>query len=339
MRAFAYFNRALGSIRILAAPSTDPAHTQPGLFARIFLSPEERRLRSGWRLLGQSGSMLVIAVTLSITLSLLVAALASIKPDLVSGGVRTEWLLLAISILVALVAVTISVWIARRALDRRAFRSLGLEWGAPAYRDLLIGFLIPLPLFALIFLAQWRLGWLEIEGWGWSEGNLASTLIGVALGLAGFLAVGFYEELLFRGYYLQNLRDGTGLGLALFLSSAIFALAHLGNFSASVASTAGILGAGYFLAYGWLRTSSLWLPIGLHIGWNFFQGPVFGFAVSGSTTPSVVVHTVEGPELLTGGGFGPEAGLIVLPLMALGSALIWVYTRGRRSVTDQRPAS
>jgi membrane protease YdiL (CAAX protease family) len=235
--------------------------------------------------------------------------------------------------------VTLSVWIARRALDRRSFTSLGLEWGALALRDLLIGTLIPAPLFALVFLAQWGLGWLEIEGWGWADGSLGLTVLWVVLGLAAFIAVGFYEELLFRGYYLQNLRDGTSVALALFVSSAVFALAHSGNFSASIASTLGIFGAGYFLAYGWLRTSALWLPMGLHIGWNFFQGPVFGFAVSGSSTPSIVVHTVEGPELLTGGGFGPEAGLIVFPMVALGSALIWLYTRGRESVTDQAPAS
>ncbi len=273
--------------------------------------------------------MLVIAFVFSIGLSIVIAGIAFINSDLVARGGIPEELLLALTTIVALPAVTVSVWIARRALDRRSFASLGLELKVPAPRDLLIGFLIPAPLFALIFITQWGLGWLTIEGWGWTEGSFALTMLGVVLGLVGFFAVGFYEELLFRGYYLQNLRDGTGLALALFLSSAVFAIAHLGNFSASIASSIGLFAAGYFLAYGWLRTRSLWLPIGLHIGWNFFQGPVFGFAVSGTPTPSIVAHTVEGPELFTGGGFGPEAGLIVLPLMALGSALIWLSTRGR----------
>ncbi|MEE8177744.1 MAG: type II CAAX endopeptidase family protein, partial [Acidobacteriota bacterium] len=238
----------------MATPTSDRAPSQPGLVARIFLSPDERRLRAGWRLLGQSVIMLVIAVALSIAL------LAFINPELVADGGRPGLLLLGLSIIVALPAVTISVWIARRALDRRAFASLGLEWGGLAFRDLSIGFLIPAPLFALAFLAQWGLGWLVIEGWGWAEGSFALTMLGVVLGLAAFFAVGFYEELLFRGYYLQNLKDGTGLALALFLSSAVFTLAHLGNFSASIASTLGIFGAGYFLAYGWLRTRALWLP-------------------------------------------------------------------------------
>lgn len=283
--------------------------------------------------------MLVIAVAISIAVSIVVAGLVFVVPELVAESGLSEALLLGLTIIVALPAVTLSVWIARRALDRRSFTSLGLELKAPAAQDLVIGFLIPAPLFALTFVAQWGMGWLKIEGWGWADGNLALTLLGVLLGLAAFFAVGFYEELLFRGYYLQNLRDGTGLAPALFLSSAVFALAHLGNFSASVASSLGIFAAGYFLAYGWLRTRALWLPIGLHIGWNFFQGPVFGFAVSGTPTKSIVVHTVEGPELLTGGSFGPEAGLMVLPLMALGSALIWLYTRGRETITDQPSAS
>ncbi len=326
------------------APNQQPFRSEEnqmksrGLLARVFVSPDQRRLRAGWRLMGQSGIMLVIAVAISIALLIFVAALATINPELVAEGGTPSSLLLALSIIVALPAVTLSVWIARRTLDRRSFASLGLEWGALAPRDLWIGFLIPAPLFALVFLAQWGLGWLEIEGWGWADGSLGLTVLWVVLGLAAFIAVGFYEELLFRGYYLQNLRDGTSVVLALFVSSAVFALAHSGNFSASIASTLGIFGAGYFLAYGWLRTSALWLPMGLHIGWNFFQGPVFGFAVSGSPTPSIVVHTVEGPELFTGGGFGPEAGLIVFPVIALGSALIWLYTRGRESVTDQASA-
>ena len=283
--------------------------------------------------------MLAIAVAFSIPVSLLLAVFAVIdSSDILVSGVP-EWLLLGLTILIALPAVTLSVWIARRGLDRRTFISLGLGVNPQALRDLVVGVLIPAPLFALAFLALWAVGWLDLDGWGWQDASLTLTLLGVLLGLIGFLAVGFYEELLFRGYYLQNLRDGTGLALALFLSSAVFALAHLGNFSASPASTMGIFGAGYFLAFGWLRTRALWLPIGLHIGWNFFQGPIFGFAVSGTPTPAILVHSVSGPELITGGGFGPEAGFIVIPMLALGALLVWLYTRGRATISDQAPGS
>jgi hypothetical protein len=144
------------------------------------------------------------------------------------------------------------------------------------------------------------------------------------------VSVGFYEELLFRGYYLQNLADGTNLPVAVLLSSAVFGLAHLGNPSSSWIAALGILAAGLFLSFAWLRTRSLWLPIGLHIGWNFLEGPIFGFEVSGTPTTSLIQQSVDGPLLFTGGAFGPEAGLVVLPALALGAGLIWWYTRRRR---------
>jgi hypothetical protein len=155
-------------------------------------------------------------------------------------------------------------------------------------------------------------------------------VLGVVGGsLAVFALVGFYEELTFRGYYLHNLRDGLGLAPAVLLSSLVFALAHAGNPFASWTSTVGLIAAGLFLAYAWIRTRRLWLPIGLHLGWNFFQGTVFGFPVSGTTAPGLLLQRAEGPPLLTGGGFGPEAGLIVLPAMLLGAWLIRLYTAGR----------
>jgi CRISPR/Cas system-associated protein Csm6 len=74
------------------------------------------------------------------------------------------------------------------------------------------------------------------------------------------------------------------------------------------------------------------LSIGLHIGWNFFEGTVFGFQVSGSTFFRLIIQSVKGPELITGGDFGPEAGLIVLPAMLLGAGLIYAYTHNRSKV-------
>jgi hypothetical protein len=77
----------------------------------------------------------------------------------------------------------------------------------------------------------------------------------------------------------------------------------------------------------------LWLPIGLHLGWNFFEGNIFGFPVSGLDTFRLIRHSINGPTWLTGGPFGPEAGLIILPAMALGIWLMIIFTRGRDGVS------
>ena len=137
--------------------------------------------------------------------------------------------------------------------------------------------------------------------------------------------VGWQEELLSRGYWLQNLEDGLGLPAALAISSILFALAHLANPHVSLMPILGLTAAGLFMAYGYLTTRQLWLPIGLHIGWNFFEGPVFGFPVSGTTDFFRLLDlSRHGPGFLTGGAFGPEAGLIQYPILLLG---VWLIAR------------
>jgi membrane protease YdiL (CAAX protease family) len=144
-----------------------------------------------------------------------------------------------------------------------------------------------------------------------------------------FVLVGWNEELLSRGYHLQTIASGLNLFWGVTISSAIFGLLHIFNPGATWISTIGIFLAGLFFAYGYLRTKQLWLPMGMHLGWNFFEGVVFGFPVSGLDIYPLARVQVHGPELWTGGSFGPEAGLIVLPSLVLGIILIYLYTLKR----------
>jgi hypothetical protein len=222
------------------------------------------------------------------------------------------------------------VWIARRLLDRRSFVSLGFRLDRSAPLDVLAGFLIAGVMMAAIYVVEAVAGWLRFDGWAWQAIPVGKVALGLLGGLLGFTAVGFYEELHFRGYLLQNMRDGMGMRWGLFLSSVIFGISHLSNPNVTWYSTLlGLIAAGYFLAYGWVRTRQLWLSIGVHIGWNSFEGHVFGFPVSGIDVVGLIRQTPTGPVAITGGPFGPEAGLIILPAMAVGIGLIWLYTRGR----------
>jgi membrane protease YdiL (CAAX protease family) len=293
---------------------------QPSLLERLFLNPVERRPRAALRLLGQVVLLIAIFILLGIPLGFWVAFFP---------GISEEALLVATSVIAA-IAITVSVYLARRFLDRRSFLSLGLRWDSLAARDLLFGILLPGLLMELIYLAEWAAGWLRFEGFVWEQPTWGTALLGVAVTALVFILVGWYEELLSRGYWLQNLRDGLNLAWGVAISSALFALAHSANPNVTWVAIVGLFAAGLFLAYGYLRTGLLWLSIGLHIGWNFFEGAVFGFPVSGSTPYTLIHQTVQGPELITGGEFGPEAGLIVLPAMLLGAGLIYVYTRNRK---------
>jgi membrane protease YdiL (CAAX protease family) len=119
------------------------------------------------------------------------------------------------------------------------------------------------------------------------------------------------EELVFRGYPFQKLVESLGPPGAVAVSSACFGLAHLGNSHHTWISTLNTMLVGIPLSIAYLRTRSLWMPVGMHFTWNYIQGFVFGLPVSGYTfSPSVLNAQVHGAAWLTGSGYGPEGGLL-----------------------------
>ena len=283
------------------------------ILARIFLSPDEPRLRAGWRLLIQTILLFVFGTLVSIVGSFL---------GIMSGSLLWGQVL-------NFVIVTGSVYVARRWLDKRSFESLGLKIDKRTLLDILAGIGITFVQMGFIYVLMLRLGWLTFEGFAWDFDPINVVITSVITFFIAFLFVGWNEELLSRGYHLQTIASGLNLFWGVIISSAVFGLLHIFNPNATWVSAAGIFFAGIYLAYGYLRTKQLWLSIGLHIGWNFFEGVVFGFPVSGLDIYALTRIKVHGPELWTGGAFGPEAGLIVLPSLILGAFLIYIYTRQR----------
>jgi CAAX protease family protein len=287
----------------------------------IFYNSSEMRLRLGWRLF----THLLLLVALYISASIFLG------PLLVILGLKNSYTALFFLDATALFfAVTTSVFLARRRLDKRPFTGLGLAWNPRALRDLLAGIGITGLVMAGIYIVEAAFGWLRFNAFTWQNDTLAMIAGNLLLYLLIDIIVGWYEELLCRGYWLQNLSEGLGTGWGVLLSSLVFALLHSLNPNVSSMAVILLIGGGLFIASGYLRTRQLWLPIGLHIGWNFFEGPVFGFTVSGTAPFTLIQQTPTGPVLFTGGAFGPEAGLIVLPALALGLIMIYWYTRKDR---------
>ncbi len=293
----------------------DPVSTPrpPSTLRRLLLDPAEGRLRTGWRLL------LHLLLLIAFSLLLMVPyGLAFFLLDLHLQGADSTLLALS-SALVSLPAILLATWTARRFLDRRSFRSLGLQLDRRSALDLLSGVLIAGLAIAAIYLLLRALGYLRLQPPDLPPASYwVMTLILLSM-------ASFQEELLFRGYYLQNLVEGLNRPVAIILTSLVFGALHLSNPGASWAAVAGTALAGGLFAYAWLASGRLWLPAGLHIGWNTFEGLVFGFPVSGLDLPRLLQPAVEGPAWLTGGPFGPEAGLVLLPALALAAALIWLY--------------
>lgn len=307
--------------------------------AGIFWNREERRLRAGWRLLFFGLLLIVVGSIVQIVLTLTVDSLLAWLPRTL--GVEVSRGLDGAS---AVLAITAGVALAGWLLDRRRLADFGFHLRREWWIDFGFGLALGGLLMAAIFAAELALGWITVTDLWQTSGNLAFP-VAILLPLIAFLFVGFYEELLVRGYLLRNLAEGLGFGpisarwallLAWLLTSALFGFLHAGNPNASFVSSFNIGLAGLFLGLGILLTGELAIPIGLHISWNFFQGNVFGFPVSGTRVSDATLFAIRqsGPEQWTGGAFGPEAGLIGLIAMAVGSGLtlLWVYRRsGRRS--------
>ncbi len=306
----------------------------------IFWGSNERRLRALWRILLHAIVMAVFTVLASAGGAWLIALQTGRPMDVLLAGGGNPALLAdipfgaAIFGVATLIAFMTSIWLAGRFFDRRYFADFGVRFNRAWWRDLGFGLALGVLLMTLIFLIEWAAGWITITGA--FQTTMPNTSFGVAVlnPLILFLCVGIYEEFMSRGYHLKNLAEGFSfLGarrailIATVLSSAIFGVLHAGNPNATAISTTNIVVAGIFLALGYILTRELAIPIGLHITWNFFQGNVFGFPVSGQDAGTTVLAIAQGGNpLITGGAFGPEAGLIGIGAMALGMVLIiyWV---------------
>ncbi len=154
--------------------------------------------------------------------------------------------------------------------------------------------------------------------------QVAQTLIFSA---ALFILAALAEEALFRGYPLQTTARARLAWLGVFLTSVPFAAAHLRNPNVAAGFTfINTALAGVWLAVAYLRTRSLWFPLGVHWAWNWALGSLFGLPVSGITdlAPHPLLRGTDlGPAWLTGGSYGIEGGLACTITLALSTLFIW----------------
>lgn len=299
------------------------------MFKRLFWIPEEKRLPMVWRLIIQIIFMLLLSLPMGL-----------LQYSLMQGSIQpTNGLLIGfqiLSYLVNILAFVGSIWLTGRLFGRRKFADFGVRFSRNWWTDLGFGALLGACLMALIFLVEYAFGWITITGTFQMEAMSFPFWVGFLLQFLFFITVGIYEEFWIRGFHLKNLAEGfnafkrinpqVAIVISLVLSSTVFGLLHAGNPNASFISSFNIILAGIFLATGYLLTGELAIPIGIHITWNFFQGNVFGFPVSGTNAGATLVAIEQGgPDIFTGGAFGPEAGLIGIVAVFLGSFLIWKY--------------
>ena len=213
-------------------------------------------------------------------------------------------------------------WRLKKYSGNQIIRELGFR---PFSRiQLIYGLSIGAIVFTIIFLVFIKSNFLVINNFSWTSSNLLITLLIFAI-----LAIG--EELVFRSFFINGLKQFTkSIVLILIISSLFFSIVHWFNDGSTILSSVSSFIGGLMYGYAFIRTEKLWLPIGLHFSWNFFQGFVFGFPVSGYVIVGFFETTISGSELWTGGSYGPEGGLIGIIARIFVIVSIWVLTQNRK---------
>lgn len=233
---------------------------------------------------------------------------------------------LLVNALLAVIGAFGASYVMTRFVNKKPFAAIGfpLHQGVP--REFGMGCAVGVVMMGGIFVIQLSFGYLDVQVVDASIRNIAQS---TGYLLVIFMAGAVSEEVIFRGYLLQTLMQGITFLPATLLMALLFAGGHAANPGVTTFALINIGLAAVWLSFAYLKTRALWLPIGLHFGWNFAQTAVFGFPTSGLEFGEyrVLVTTAHGPEWITGGAFGPEGGVLATLALIAGT---WYIVKQQR---------
>jgi membrane protease YdiL (CAAX protease family) len=276
----------------------------------------------------------------------------------VSGRVRLGWRVLLFLVLAAVVTLVMVPWVPSDLpygtaplligclvsgwtlllLDGRGPGALGFYLGREVGRESLSGFGLGVAVAGLVVVGMVGLAGLR---WTGEDGGAVGYFAEAGWSLWLFTIPAAGEEALMRGYLFQAIAEAWGGGIALWVTSAVFAVLHLGNPNTSWIGLANIMFAGLFLGLIYWRTASLWWATGAHLGWNWTLGFLADLPVSGLEVVDApgIQASVRGPEWLSGGPFGPEGSLLASVVLGMAVLMLWSgsWLRPGRRARETRP--
>jgi len=288
-----------------------PPLDRPGLIWRIFFN-RFNHWRAGWRMLVYCIAAFIVGKIISTPLKILVPDVP--ESDFVSWTHTLIWL-------VGTLALVIAGLLVLRFFDRRPPALLGLGFSHGWLRELTLGLAGGLVATGLLVFILVATGSVSLA----LSADLRGSFGALGLFLVLFTLAAAVEELVFRGYLLQSLAEGSRKWIAVLLLTIPFTWGHVDNPDVTMIGIANIFLAGVILAILYFQTRRLWLPIGFHISWNLAQSWLWGFDVSGiKISDQLFVMNPTGADYLTGGEFGLEGSALSLVLFVILVAwLLW----------------
>lgn len=233
-------------------------------------------------------------------------------------------------LLIQCVSMIFSVALFWKVLDKRPIRDIGLKNIKKSFKELIVGLLFGALSMSIVFFILILTESAKVTT-SFSNPNFSMSLI---TSLILFIFVGINEEMFTRGYCMRVLEQTNKKWIPLIVSSAIFSIMHGVNPGVTILSFVNIFLVGILLGYTFIKTNNLWLPIGYHITWNYFQGNIFGFSVSGTEAEGLYTTKNIGNTIVNGGDFGPEGGIIVTIIILISILLVYLLTNKNSNLSD-----
>lgn len=229
-------------------------------------------------------------------------------------------LFLPVRMIILLAISVLTVYFFQKKIDKQNLISHGFQLKNNLVHAV-VGFALGLLLSGtgtFILIGNHNLQWTGIE----------YNTIALLTGFGVMVMVAFSEELVFRGYILSNLLLSMNKWMALIYSALIFTLFHISNPGINILAIVNIFLAGLLLGINYIFTKNLWYSLLFHFAWNFYQGSILGYKVSGISFQPLLAQQLTGQSIMTGGTFGFEGSAVtsVLTLISI-SLLAWTYTK------------
>ena len=291
--------------------SESSASSEPTALRYTFKNPFGH-LRAGWRMLAYLFVVALIATPTNF-------ALHAIRNSIPGGrGIHSPRIIILYIGMVS--AFILASYVTLKWLDKRPFRLLGLWFSPGWFREYSIGLGFGFGPITIIFLLLWITGHVDVSRGTWD----ISLIWFLSKMLILFAFAGALEELMLRGYLFQAFIEGSNKWIAVFILSIVFSVMHMFNPNWSAMGALIIFLAGLELGVAYIKTRSLWLPIGMHMAWNWSQGPLWGMNVSGTTMEnSFLVSFPQGSEFWSGGEFGAEGSIFAAVVSIFVIWYIW----------------
>lgn len=287
------------------------------------------QVRSGWIVLAvMAAYYLIMYVLSSLVIEVMSRHLISTGDiNKVTGELSAyvDWLN-AVALPIIMQVLTDSVMIlicviTWRYIMKRPAREMGISTAGPGKKDCCAGMLLGIVCCSIIFLITITVGGGHVVSW------VPRITVPGVIWILVFILVALGEEILNRGFIMGTLRRTGNIYFIMLVPSIIFGMIHLTNPSVTLLSVLNIILVGILFSYMYIKSGNIWMCIGYHFTWNVFQGVIYGMPVSGLNIPGFLTTEFTHANILNGGGFGIEGGILTTIVSLLGFVFVKYYYR------------